>query len=151
MDVGRARIGVARTDADATLALPLVTVQRGATDGDFSSATAQVAGLASEYSAVELIVGLPLNMRGEFTASTHDSIAFAHALGRLLTNIPIRLLDERLSTVSASKSLSASGLNTRKQRPVIDQQAAVVLLEQALSVERSQGVPPGRPISEFLE
>lgn len=141
IDVGRARVGVARCDPDGLLATPVETVTR---DG---GAVARVIALAEEHSAFELLVGLPLNLRGEDTASTTDAREFASAVAEA-SGLPVRLVDERLSTVSAHAALRDSGRSQRSSRSIVDQVAAVVLLQQALDVEKSTGRPPGTPVSQ---
>jgi len=139
IDVGRARVGVARCDPDGLLATPVETVPRD--DGS----VARIIALADEHSAFELYVGLPLNMRGEDTASTQDAREFAEALSAA-SGLPVRLVDERLSTVAAHAALRSSGRSQRSSRNIVDQVAAVVLLQQALDVEKSTGRPPGTPV-----
>lgn len=141
IDVGRARVGVARCDPDGLLATPVETVVRD------DAAVARVIALADEYSVVELLVGLPLNLRGEDTASTTDARDFAASLAAA-SGLPVRLVDERLSTVSAHAALRDSGRSQRSSRSIVDQVAAVVLLQQALDVEKSTGRPPGTPVSQ---
>lgn len=136
IDVGRARVGVAVSDRHAMLATPVRTVVRGDT------AVAEVAAIASEYEAFELVVGHPLSLAGTATASTDDAIEFARALA-LATALPVRLVDERLSTVTAERSLRQAGRNSRNQRAVIDQVAATIILQTALDAERASGNPPG--------
>ncbi|MCP2636917.1 Holliday junction resolvase RuvX [Microbacterium sp. HD4P20] len=141
IDVGRVRVGVARSDPDGLLATPVETVPRD------DAALARIRALADEHSAFELLVGLPLNMRGEDTASTEDARTFAAALATA-SGVPVRLVDERLSTVSAHAALRSSGRTQRSSRSIVDQVAAVVLLQQALDVEKSTGRPPGIPVSQ---
>lgn len=141
IDVGRARVGVARCDPDGLLATPLETVARG------DDAVARIVALAEEHDALELLVGLPLNLKGEDTASTVDAREFAHALAGAAT-AAVRLVDERLSTVSAHAVLRDSGRSQRSSRTIVDQVAAVVLLQQALDVEKSTGRPPGTPVPQ---
>lgn len=141
IDVGRARVGVARCDPDGLLATPVETVPRD------DASVARIVALAVEYSVIELLVGLPLNLRGEDTASTTDAREFAAALGEA-SGVPVRLVDERLSTVSAHAALRDSGRSQRSSRSIVDQVAAVVLLQQALDVEKSTGRPPGTPVSQ---
>ena len=136
IDVGRARIGVARSDPDGLLAVPVETVPR-----DDASVT-RIAQLAAEYEPLELVVGLPINLRGEDTASTADARAFAAALGRA-SGCAVRLIDERLSTVTAHQALRASGRSQRASRGVVDQAAAVVLLQHAIDTEKGTGAPAG--------
>ena len=139
IDVGRARIGVAKCDPDGLLATPVETVPRN------EGSIARILVLADEYSAMEIYVGLPLNMRGEDTASTVDAREFATALAEA-SALPIRLIDERLSTVSAHAVLRNSGRSQRSSRSIVDQVAAVVLLQQALDVEKSTGTTAGTPV-----
>jgi putative Holliday junction resolvase len=144
IDVGKARIGVARCDRDGLLATPVETVPRG--DGSIG----RLVELAGEHEATELLVGLPLNMRGEDTASTTDAREFAAALATA-SGVPVRLVDERLSTVSAHAALRESGRSQRSSRSIVDQVAAVVLLQQALDVEKSTGRPAGNPVPPAQE
>ena len=141
IDVGRARIGVARTDPSAILAVPVETVARSVDgDGDIR----RILALAEEFDAVELVVGNPLSMSGTATASTADAVAFAERLAA--AGAHVRLVDERLSTVSAQQALRATGKSSKKQRPIIDQAAAVIILQHAIDAERASGAAPGRTI-----
>jgi putative Holliday junction resolvase len=136
VDVGTARIGVARCDPHGMLATPIETVSRG--PGDL----ARIAELAVEYDAVELVVGLPIALSGNETASTADARLFAAQLA-WVQRAPVRLVDERLSSVSANAALRASGRNAKNSRSVVDQVAATIILQHALDFERSAGSPPG--------
>ncbi len=141
IDVGRARIGVARSDPSAILAVPVETVARSADgDGDLR----RILALAEEFDAIELVVGNPLSMSGAATASTADAVAFAERLAA--AGAHVRLVDERLSTVSAQQALRATGKSSKKQRPIIDQAAAVIILQHAIDAERASGAAPGRTI-----
>ena len=142
IDVGRARIGVARCDAGGLLAVPVETVQRAA-DGDAD--VRRILELAEEYDAIELVVGNPLSLSGGATPSTDDAVAFAERLAAGGT--AVRLVDERLSTVSAQQALRASGKSSRNQRPMVDQVAAVIILQHAIDTERASGREPGRLIT----
>lgn len=144
IDVGKARVGVARCDRDGLLAVPVETVQR--TD----AAAARVAELAAEYEACELLVGLPVSLSGSETASTADARAFAAEVAAA-SALPVRLVDERLSTVSAHAALRDAGRSQRSSRRIVDQVAAVVLLQQALDVEKSTGTPTGALLPESQE
>lgn len=146
IDVGKVRVGVARSDPDGMLAVPVETVQRT------PQALERILVLAGEYSAVEFLVGLPISMSGGETASTADAREFAQLLANA-ASIPVRMVDERLSTVSAHQALRSSGRSQRSSRSIVDQVAAVVLLQQALDVEKNSGSPPGTsllPDSETL-
>lgn len=135
IDVGKARIGVARSDLHGILATPVATVPRG--DGD----VAEIQRIAEEADAIELVVGLPLSLSGTSTASTDDAKHFARLLVR--PDRPVRLVDERLSTVSAQQALRANGRTVKNSRSVIDQVAAVIILQHALDAERTRGSAPG--------
>lgn len=136
VDVGTVRIGVARSDLHGMLATPLETVARG--DGD----VARLASLVLEHDVLEVIVGLPLALSGRRTQSTEDAVAFAQRVAETVT-IPVRLVDERLSTVSAQAAVRSSGRTTKQTRSVIDQVAAVIILQHALDIERASDTPPG--------
>ena len=145
VDVGKARIGLAISDQDGILATPFETVLRRETIGE--SATA-VAKAVEDYYFLEAYVGLPLSLSGAHTPSTADAILLAHAIASVV-NVPVRMVDERLTTVSASANLRLAGKNAKNSRSVIDQEAAAIILEQALSGERATGNPAGRPVEEF--
>lgn len=139
VDVGRARIGVARCDPHAMLATPLETVARAASgDADVR----RILELADEAGAMELVVGLPLGLSGHRTPSTEDAEAFAARLANA-GGAPVRLVDERLSTVSAQGQLRQAGRKSKQSRGIIDQAAAVVILQHALDLERARGEAPG--------
>lgn len=143
VDVGKARVGVARSDPHAMLATPVETVTR---DASGSADIARIIEIADEAGAVEIVVGLPLNLRGEYTPSTEDAEAFGDRLAAALRDlgVPVRFVDERLSTVSAQGQLRQAGRKTKQSRAVIDQAAAVVILQHAIDTERSRGNAPGR-------
>jgi putative holliday junction resolvase len=136
VDVGTVRIGVARSDPHGMLATPVETVVRGA--GDLE----RILAIAADLDALEVIVGLPLSLAGTHTASTADAIGFANRIAGA-TDLPVRLVDERLTTVSAQSALRASGRSTKQSRSVIDQVAAVIIVQHALDFERAAGTPPG--------
>lgn len=141
IDVGTARVGVARCDRDGLLAVPVETVPRS------EAAVSRVAELATEHDAFELLVGLPISLGGNETSSTADARDFAVALAAA-AGLPVRLVDERLSTVSAHAALRSSGRSQRSSRRIVDQVAAVVLLQQAIDVEKSTGNPAGPLLPE---
>ena len=139
IDVGRARIGVARCDPDGMLAVPVETVTRD------DASIARISDIVAEHEPLEVVVGLPVNLQGADTASTTDARDFAAALADRL-GLPIRLVDERLSTVTAHAALRSSGRTQKNSRSIVDQVAAVVLLQQAIDTEKSTGNPPGATI-----
>ena len=143
IDIGTVRIGVARSDRDGYLATPVETVDRGS-----ENPIGQLVSVIAELEAIEVIVGLPLSLNGSHTASTEDALVMARELGQN-ASVPVRLVDERLTTVSAHSALRAAGKKQKQTRSVIDQVAAVMILQHALDSERSSGNLPGKDISEF--
>ena len=143
IDIGTVRIGVARSDRDGYLATPVETVDRGS-----ENPIGQLVAVISELEAIEVIVGLPLSLNGSHTASTEDALVMARELSQN-ASVPVRLIDERLTTVSAHSALRAVGKKQKQTRSVIDQVAAVMILQHALDSERSSGNLPGKDISEF--
>jgi putative Holliday junction resolvase len=141
VDVGKARIGVARTDLHGMLATPVETVPR-TSDGAGTADLDRLHAIALELGAMEFVVGLPLAMSGNETASTQDARDFAEQLAGS-GDLPVRMVDERLTTVSAQSALHTSGRSSRSSRSVIDQVAAVILVQHALDSERASGQPPG--------
>lgn len=141
IDVGKSRIGVARTDVDATMAVPVETVKRD----EYS--ISRIKELADEYAVGVIYVGLPLSLSGGATASTRDAIEFAEQI-QAAVEAPVRLVDERLSTVSAASALHSAGHNVKSAKGIIDQAAAIVILEHALSSEKSTSDWAGRAIDE---
>lgn len=146
IDVGTVRVGISRSDRDGLLATPYETVPRSEDSSDYR----RIAALVEEISAQEIIVGLPLGLAGTATASTNDALHFAEQLNALVS-VPIRMVDERLSTVSAARALRANGKSARKSRSVIDQTAATVILQLALDTERQTGSAPGEQLSSPRE
>ncbi|PHP52088.1 Holliday junction resolvase RuvX [Actinomyces ruminis] len=146
-DVGKVRVGVARCDADAILAVPLVTLRRDRYGADLEEA----ADLVADHDALEVIVGLPRSLSGGASASTRDARRWARALAGLIAPVPVRLVDERLSTVTAHRELHESGRREKSFRSVVDQAAAVVILEQALATERSTDAPAGEMVAPIQE
>jgi putative holliday junction resolvase len=137
IDVGSARIGVARCDSDGRLASPLTTVPRGTGD------LAALVGLATEEHAIEIIVGLPVGLSGREGQAAAEARMFAGALAGRVAPVPVRMLDERFTTVIAHDALRQSGRDSRARRPRVDQAAAALLLQGALDEERSTGQPAG--------
>lgn len=145
VDVGKVRIGVAASDFHAILASGLVTIQRS---DDVSLAISTLKAHIQEIDPIEIYVGLPISMDGSHTASTDDALSFARAL-KAEELAPVRLVDERLTTVIAASALRSSGRDSKSGRKIIDQIAATVILEQALATERESGTIPGQAIEEF--
>ncbi|QMU69219.1 Holliday junction resolvase RuvX [Streptacidiphilus sp. P02-A3a] len=149
VDVGDARIGVASSDPDGMLATPVETVPAG------PGSQARLVAIAQEYQAVEVVVGLPRSLNGGEGPAAVKVRAYAEELAGLLAAagesgepVPVRLVDERMTTVTAAQGLRASGVKSKKGRAVIDQAAAVVILQSALEGEKTSGRPPGRLVGE---
>lgn len=139
VDVGSVRIGVASCDPDCILATPVETVPRSKEKGTDAPDLRRIVALVEEYEAVEVIVGLPQTLRGEHGKAADVASAFARRLQRAVAPIPVRMADERLTTVTASRALRESGVRAKGQRPMIDQAAAVAILQGWLD-ERSRAV-----------
>lgn len=139
VDVGSVRIGVASSDPDGVLATPVETVDRAPKTHPEASDVRRIVALAEEYEAVEIVVGLPRTLRGERGKAADLAVRFARVLGRALPDTPVRLADERLTTVSAARGLRDSGIRARNQRSVIDQAAAVAILQGWLDERRRPG------------
>jgi putative Holliday junction resolvase len=137
IDPGDARIGVARSDPTGFLATPVETVRRG--KGDL----ARLRRIVVEHDAVEVVVGLPRSLAGGEGPAAVKVREFAHRLARRVDPVPVRLCDERLTTVSAESMLRDRGRKGAARRAVVDQAAAVLILQNALDTERSSGVAPG--------
>ena len=134
IDVGSVRVGVAISDPTGTLASPLETVQRARDESDLD----RIAALVAEHEVTEVIVGEPRHLSGASGASAKEARAYSRALAGRIGSVPVHLVDERLSTVTAASSLRANGLDSRRQRPVIDQAAAVVILQAYLDAQRER-------------
>jgi putative Holliday junction resolvase len=140
VDVGSVRVGVARSDPSGLVATPVETVRRAAgTAADVD----RIAAIVAEEEAFEVVVGLPRTLRGEEGSAAQAARQYATAIAERVAPVPVRLVDERLSTVSAHRTLREAGVRGRRQRPVVDQVAAVVILQSALDAERASGRAPG--------
>ena len=142
IDPGDARIGVARSDRSGMLATPVETVKRG--KGDLR----RIKELVREHEAVEIVVGLPRSLSGGEGPAAAKVRDFAVRLARRVAPVPVRLSDERLTTVSAEAMLRDRGRKGRDRRAVVDQAAAVLILQHALDSERETGNPPGEIVKE---
>lgn len=146
IDVGDARIGVASCDPDGVLATPVETVP----GRDVPAARRRLAAIVEEYEPIEVVIGLPRSLRGTEGPAATKVRAFAGALARDLAPVPVRLVDERMSTVTAAQGLRAAGVNSKKGRSVVDQAAAVIILQNALETERASGRPPGEAVEVVI-
>jgi len=140
VDVGKVRVGVAVSDPDGILATPLVTVSRdlGAAADSVPADMAELVRLVGEHEAVQIVVGLPVQLSGTEGAAAIDIRAYAERLARAVGHVPIVLADERMSTVVATRRLAERGVRGRRQRAVVDQAAAVEILQSWLDAQRRQ-------------
>jgi putative Holliday junction resolvase len=134
VDVGAVRIGLALSDPDGVLATPLVTVPADAAVG---ADLATIAGLVVEHEVVQVVVGLPRTLAGREGPAAQAARAFAERLAGTVA-VPVVLADERLTTVVATRQLRESGRKGRRQRAVVDQAAAVAILQGWLDAARSR-------------
>lgn len=143
VDVGDVRVGLARSDLDGMIATPVETLERG-------TALARVVAEARELEARVIMVGLPRSLDGSEGAAAQKARAFAGELATALADadevIEVRMIDERLSTVTAHQALHRSGRKGRRHRAVVDQVAAVMILQQALDAERATGARAGERV-----
>ncbi|BDB43186.1 putative pre-16S rRNA nuclease [Mycobacterium kiyosense] len=144
MDVGTVRIGVAVSDPDGILATPVETVRRERSGRHLR----RLGALVSEYEAVEVIVGLPRTLGDRIGSSAQDAIELADLLAQRIAPVPVRLADERLTTVAAQRSLREAGVRARQQRSVIDQAAAVGILQGWLDQQRARAADPAEQASD---
>jgi putative Holliday junction resolvase len=143
VDVGEVRVGVAVCDRDGILATPVRTVAR---DLEGGADRAEVAAIVAEAGAIEVVVGLPRSLSGSEGPAAERVRQYARALAEGIAPVTVRLVDERLTTVDAHRALRDSGVRGREQRAVVDQAAAVLILQSALDQERSSGRPPGETV-----
>ena len=149
IDVGSVRVGLAASDPSGLLATPVRTVARDVdaaapdSDVDVPADIEEVAAFVAEASALEVVVGLPRTLAGDEGPAAVLARQYARRLAVRVAPVPVRLVDERLTTVDAHRSLRESGVAGRRQRAVVDQAAAVLILQAALDAERGSGRPPG--------
>ena len=144
IDVGKVRIGLAVCDIEGILATPLSAIARSIPDDDSLN---EIAAIADENQVIEVYVGDPIALSGGTTASTKDARDFAEKLAAWI-DIPVRLVDERLTTVTASSKLRLSGKDSREAKSLIDSASAVEILEQVLLTIKSSQVEPGKLTGE---
>lgn len=146
VDVGTVRIGVAQCDPAGLMAVPLETVEFG------DQSIARILELVRDLAAIVVYVGNPISLKGKDTESTARAVEFANSLAEAISRsdvyegVKVRMIDERLSTVSAQRGLHAAGRSVKTSRDVIDQAAAVVILEHALESEKRQGSFVGKEV-----
>jgi putative Holliday junction resolvase len=148
IDVGTVRVGVAVCDRDSILATPYKTLDRNPKK---NSDIRVIANLVQELGAVQVIVGLPRTMKGEEHASARMATEYAGLLAAELAAralaVPVNLVDERLSSVTAHRNLHEAGMSGRNHRKVVDQVAAAGILQHALDMQKARGADVGRRVT----
>jgi len=147
IDVGKVRVGLAISDFHGILASPLTTIPREVLG---ESIEALISSVDDFEGLLEIYVGLPINMKGEMTSSTDDAILVAIQIATS-TVIPVRLVDERLTTSLANQQLRNLGKSQKDARSTIDQMAAVAILEYAFQIEANGNSAPGMSLEEWRE
>lgn len=144
-DIGKARIGVAVSDPHGILASPRDFITRLE---DSSATVSSMLEVIGAEDAIEIYVGLPTNLQNQSTLSTADAVNLATAL-QSQTEVPVVLIDERMSTKLASGAMTSVGKSTRDQRRSIDSASAAVILETALQSEKVSGMSPGIKVGDY--
>ncbi|MEY2815622.1 MAG: Holliday junction resolvase RuvX [Actinomycetota bacterium] len=147
IDVGKVRVGFAISDFHGILASPLTTIAR---EDLIDSIEALQSSVEDFEGLLEIYVGLPINMEGEMTSSTDDAIRVASQIANS-TSIPVRLIDERLTTSLANQQLRSLGKSQKDARSTIDQMAAVAILEYAFQIEANSNTAPGISLEDWRE
>jgi putative holliday junction resolvase len=152
VDVGTVRVGLAQCDPDGILATPFKTVGR---DAKKNSDVRLVVKHAAELAAVQIFVGLPRTMKGEERGSAAMAAEYAVLLVRELAraglDVPVNLVDERLSSVTAHRNLHEAGMSSRNHRKVVDQVAAAGILQHAIDMQKARGTDVGRRVQAPAE
>lgn len=149
VDVGSVRVGLASSDPDGIIATPVETLPRAAApkeSGAIPADVAQIAREVAERGAKVVYVGLPRHLKGTEGAASAAARDYAATLARTIAPVEVRMVDERMTSVTAHQALHASGRAGRKHRAVVDQVAAVVILQSALDAERASGRRAGDPM-----
>ena len=144
VDVGNARVGVAASDASGVLAHPVSTLSR---DVEADTDVDAIVALTQDLQAIEVVVGLPRLLSGQEGEAARIARDYAGRLAARLGTVKVRMVDERLTTVDAHRRLRDSGVPGRGQRAVVDQAAAVLILQSALDTEALSGRPPGETVT----
>lgn len=153
LDIGKVRVGVAVSDFHGILATPLGFAPRAESLEDTLANLRSLLSADENLSDLDFLegyVGLPIGLHGGVTASTNDAIEAGEFL-LVGLGVPVRFLDERLTTVSAAAALRSARISAKNGRAKVDAAAAAVILEQALATEKSQGLPIGQGIEEVRD
>jgi putative Holliday junction resolvase len=144
VDVGSVRVGLAASDPGGILATPIETIARDLRSGADQGV---IAAVVLERDVLEVVVGLPRSLSGGEGPAAVGARAYASTLAARISPTPVRLIDERLTTIESHRKLRDSGMAGRDQRAVVDQAAAVLILQSALDAEKSSGLPPGELVA----
>ncbi|MBO3734886.1 Holliday junction resolvase RuvX [Glycomyces niveus] len=138
VDLGKARVGIAVCDPDGLLATPVATVRRDLkTAGeDIPSDIREIAETAREYEVVEIVVGLPVTLSGEEGPAAAHTRAWVQRFAEHVSPVPVTLTDERMTTAVATRKMNEGGVRGRRKRSIVDQAAAVEILQQWLDQRR---------------
>lgn len=145
VDVGSVRVGLAVSDPDGILATPVETIDR---DLESGADLGVIAAAVLERHVLEVVVGLPRSLSGDEGPAALSARRYATALAARISPTPVRLVDERLTTIDAHRTLRESGVPGRAQRAVVDQAAAVLILQAALDAERVSGMAAGELVGK---
>ncbi|MEO8555924.1 MAG: Holliday junction resolvase RuvX [Actinomycetota bacterium] len=145
VDVGSVRVGLAASDPSGVLATPVATIARDLASGADLDV---IADAVLERQVLEVVVGLPRSLSGDEGPAAHSARAYAVALAARISPTPVRLIDERLTTIDAHRQLRDTGMTGRAQRVVVDQAAAVLILQAALDAERLSGMAAGEVVGQ---
>jgi len=138
VDVGTVRVGVAKSDPDGILATPVATLRRDQNpdSSPWPEDIAQLVRLVETHESVEVVVGLPVTLAGTERQAAAHARAYAQLLAQAIAPVPVRLADERMSTALVSRRLSERGVRRGRRRAVVDQAAAVEILQGWLDAAR---------------
>jgi putative Holliday junction resolvase len=145
VDVGSVRVGLAASDPSGVLATPVETIARDLLSGADLDV---IAAAVLERHVLEVVVGLPRSLSGGEGPAAQSARAYAVALAARISPTPVRLIDERLTTIDAHRQLRDSGMTGRAQRAVVDQAAAVLILQSALDAERLSSIAAGEVVGQ---
>ncbi|SBW26494.1 Holliday junction resolvase [Candidatus Protofrankia californiensis] len=136
VDVGTVRVGVAASDPEARIAFPVTTLRR---DTRMNRDLDEIAMIVRDRRAVEVVVGLPTRLSGLQGPAARQAQAYADLLAARVAPVPVRLVDERMTTVVAHRRMAERGMRARDRRAVVDQEAAVQILQSVLDIPRDAG------------
>ena len=140
VDVGSVRVGLAVCDPDGMIASPVETLRR---DTARRTDVARIAAEVVERGAIEVVLGMPRSLSGAEGPAARAAVAYAEQVATAVAPVPVRMVDERLTTVSAHRALHDAGRRGRRHREVVDQVAAVLVLQSAIDAEHVSGTPAG--------